>query len=77
MDALKGMASKLSGGSSSSHSSGNVDPNREDYVDKALDFVEKKTGHAQSRQTNENLTDKAREFYEKQTGKHVSDKVSN
>lgn len=34
----------------------------------ALDFIEKKTGHTQSRETNEKLTDKARDLYEKQTG---------
>jgi hypothetical protein len=34
----------------------------------ALDFIEKKTGHTMSRDTNEKITDGARGFYEKQTG---------
>ncbi|KAI9704651.1 MAG: hypothetical protein M1820_005399 [Bogoriella megaspora] len=67
------------GGGSSSHHQGQATNNagKEDYVDKALDAIEKKTGHAQSRETNEKITDKARELFEKATGKNVPDKVSN
>lgn len=51
------------------------DHNKEDYVDKGLDAVEKKFGFQQSRETNERITDVGRDFYEKETGKKVSDKV--
>ncbi|KAI9687624.1 MAG: hypothetical protein M1822_002234 [Bathelium mastoideum] len=50
---------------------------KEDYLDKALDAIEKKTGHVLSRDTNEKITDKARELFEKSTGKHVPEKFSN
>ncbi|KAG0647216.1 hypothetical protein D0Z07_7199 [Hyphodiscus hymeniophilus] len=40
----------------------------EDYGDKGLDFIEKKTGHTFSRDQNEKITDGARGFYEKETG---------
>ncbi|TKA72871.1 hypothetical protein B0A55_06645 [Friedmanniomyces simplex] len=58
---------------------------KEDYLDKGLDALEKKsgtqTGHTmdpnQMRSTNEKITDKARGMFEKATGKHVPDKVSN
>jgi len=49
----------------------------EDYGDKALDFVEKKTGHVFSRDQNEKITDGARGFYEKETGSKVNSKYSN
>ncbi|PMD67690.1 uncharacterized protein K444DRAFT_606590 [Hyaloscypha bicolor E] len=40
----------------------------EDYGDKGLDFLEKKTGHTMSRDTNEKITDGARGLFEKATG---------
>jgi len=49
----------------------------EDYGDKGLDFVEKKTGHTLGRNTNEKITDGARNMYEKATGKTVNPKISN
>lgn len=66
-------------GKSSSSSSGTQpqggDGQKEDYVDKGLDAVQKKFGMQQSRETNERITDGARGLYEKQTGSKVSDKV--
>jgi len=58
---------------------------REDYVDKGLDTIERKLGQSSGhnvdtnklRSTNEKITDKARGMFEKATGKHVPDKVSN
>ncbi|KUJ21494.1 uncharacterized protein LY89DRAFT_681985, partial [Mollisia scopiformis] len=41
---------------------------QEDYGDKGLDFIEKKTGHTMGRDTNEKITDGARGLYEKATG---------
>ncbi|KAF2665080.1 hypothetical protein BT63DRAFT_429027 [Microthyrium microscopicum] len=55
----------------------------EDYVDKALDSVEKKFGGkygadtGKNRNMNEKITDKARALFEKFTGKKVPNKVSN
>ncbi|KUL91986.1 hypothetical protein ZTR_01193 [Talaromyces verruculosus] len=54
----------------------------EDYLDKGLDFVEKKFGQgkvdpAKMRSTNEKITDGARSMFEKMTGKDVPDKFSN
>jgi len=49
----------------------------EDYGDKGLDFVEKKTGHSMGRSTNEKITDGARGMFEKATGKQVPEKYSN
>jgi len=49
----------------------------EDYGDKGLDFVEKKSGHTLGRDTNEKITDGARGMYEKATGKQVNPKYSN
>ncbi|TVY57094.1 hypothetical protein LSUE1_G009846 [Lachnellula suecica] len=40
----------------------------EDYGDKGLDFIEKKSGHSMGRDTNEKITDGARGMYEKATG---------
>jgi len=50
---------------------------KEDYGDKGLDFVEKKSGHSLSRDQNEKITDGARGLYEKQTGSKVNPKFSN
>jgi len=49
----------------------------EDYGDKGLDFVEKKSGHSMGRDTNEKITDGARGMYEKTTGSKVDPKYSN
>ncbi|KAF1984540.1 hypothetical protein K402DRAFT_395559 [Aulographum hederae CBS 113979] len=79
MDKLKNMASSMGGGSSNTGGSSSTGNNagKEDYVDKGLDALEKKTGYSQSRETNEKMTDGARDLYEKQTGSKVSDKISN
>jgi len=50
---------------------------QEDYGDKGLDFLEKKTGHSMGRDTNEKITDGARGMFEKMTGKNVDSKYSN
>ncbi|TVY86598.1 hypothetical protein LAWI1_G005343 [Lachnellula willkommii] len=50
---------------------------QEDYGDKGLDFVEKKSGHTMGRDTNEKITDGARNAYEKATGSTVNSKFSN
>ncbi|ESZ93580.1 hypothetical protein SBOR_6009 [Sclerotinia borealis F-4128] len=50
---------------------------KEDYGDKGLDFIEKKTGHTLTREQNEKITDGARGLYEKQTGSAVNSKFSN
>ncbi|KAJ7736689.1 hypothetical protein B0H16DRAFT_1573545 [Mycena metata] len=51
----------------------------EDYLDKALDFGEKKFGGGREvgRGTNEKITDGLRSGFEKLTGKDVPDKFSN
>jgi len=49
----------------------------EDYGDKGLDFLEKKSGHSMGRDTNEKITDGARGLYEKATGSQVNSKYSN
>ncbi|KAH0835244.1 hypothetical protein FOPE_04132 [Fonsecaea pedrosoi] len=53
---------------------------KEDYLDKGLDAVEKKFGQgkidpAKQRGVNEKITDKARDMFEKATGKDVPDKL--
>ncbi|CAD6443232.1 f94fd24e-35be-4c42-a7b2-1ab905a3feaa [Sclerotinia trifoliorum] len=73
--------------SSSSGSTGTTNTNtntntasgagKEDYGDKGLSFLEKKTGHTLSRDQNEKITDGARNLYEKQTGSKVNSKFSN
>jgi len=49
----------------------------EDYGDKGLDFIEKKSGHTFSRDQNEKVTDGARSAYEKFSGSKVDAKYSN
>ncbi|KAE9396400.1 hypothetical protein BT96DRAFT_922158 [Gymnopus androsaceus JB14] len=57
---------------------GNTGSNQnEDYGDKGLDFLEKKSGHSLGRDTNEKITDGARGQFEKMTGKDVPSKFSN
>ncbi|TGO16854.1 hypothetical protein BTUL_0023g00280 [Botrytis tulipae] len=79
MDFVKGA---LKSGSGSSGSTDNTNQaaggaGKEDYGDKALDFIEKKSGHTFSRDQNEKITDGARGLYEKQTGSQVNPKFSN
>ncbi|CAK7213861.1 hypothetical protein SCUCBS95973_001942 [Sporothrix curviconia] len=50
---------------------------KEDYGDKAFDFVAKKSGHSVDRNTSEKITDGARGAFEKLTGKKVDPKYSN
>ncbi|EME40270.1 hypothetical protein DOTSEDRAFT_28174 [Dothistroma septosporum NZE10] len=58
---------------------------KEDYLDKAVDAMEKKFGQASGHQIdpakyraqNEKFTDKLRGFFEKKTGKKVPEKFSN
>ncbi|CAK7199850.1 hypothetical protein SEUCBS139899_002536 [Sporothrix eucalyptigena] len=50
---------------------------KEDYGDKAFDFIAKKTGHNVDRNTSEKITDGARTAFEKLTGKKVDPKYSN
>ncbi|KAH8819400.1 hypothetical protein F5884DRAFT_848723 [Xylogone sp. PMI_703] len=49
----------------------------EDYGDKGLDFVEKRSGHSLGREQNEKISDAARGMYEKATGNKVDPKYSN
>ncbi|KAL1887916.1 hypothetical protein Sste5346_009920 [Sporothrix stenoceras] len=50
---------------------------KEDYGDKAFDFVAKKSGHSVNRDTSEKITDGLRTGFEKLTGKKVDPKYSN
>ncbi|KAF9073424.1 hypothetical protein BDP27DRAFT_1417255 [Rhodocollybia butyracea] len=59
------------------HQQRSGDQQSEDYGDKGLDMLEKKTGHSMSKETNEKITDSAREGIEKVTGKQVPSKWSN
>jgi len=63
--------------SGSTGASTNTNNSNEDYGDKGLDFVEKKSGHTMGRDTNEKITDGARGLFEKVTGKKVDPKYSN
>jgi len=56
---------------------GSSNAGTEDYGDKGLDFIEKKSGHTLGRDTNEKITDGARGLFEKATGKQVDPKYSN
>jgi len=54
----------------------------EDYLDKGLDYAEKKFGQGKvdpnkMRSTNEKITDYARNMFQKVTGKDVPKNVSN
>jgi hypothetical protein len=71
MDALKNFA----GSSNNTNNNAANNAGKEDYGDKGLDFLEKKTGTTQSRATNEKITDGARGLYEKATGKHVNESM--
>ncbi|KAF7876801.1 hypothetical protein EAF04_001884 [Stromatinia cepivora] len=72
-DALK--SSSGSTGTTNTNTAGGA--GKEDYGDKGLDFIEKKTGHTLTRDQNEKITDGARGLYEKQTGSKVNPKFSN
>ncbi|KIN01119.1 hypothetical protein OIDMADRAFT_19122 [Oidiodendron maius Zn] len=50
---------------------------QQDYGDKALDFLEQRSGHNLGAGTNEKITDGARGMYEKATGQKVNPKISN
>ncbi|CCT71696.1 uncharacterized protein FFB20_03519 [Fusarium fujikuroi] len=76
MDFIK---NAVSGGSKSGDASktGDASKNQEDYVDKGVDFLNKKGGFNISRDNQEKATDFARSQYEKQTGNKVDPKYSN
>ncbi|KAJ7673659.1 hypothetical protein DFH06DRAFT_1467154 [Mycena polygramma] len=75
--ALSGSGSSGTTGHTGMQGNNQAAGGQEDYVDKGLDFIEKKLGHTQNRGVNEKITDAAREQYEKLTGKPVSSKISN
>ncbi|GIJ88069.1 hypothetical protein Asppvi_006985 [Aspergillus pseudoviridinutans] len=84
MDKLSGLASKLGGSNSASanQTQGQPQGQREDYVDRGLDYAEQRVGggkvdSAKMRSTNEKITDTAREKFEKATGRKVPEKISN
>ncbi|KAK7529855.1 uncharacterized protein J3D65DRAFT_672247 [Phyllosticta citribraziliensis] len=77
MDALKNKLSGSGSGSGTTQNTAGNSAQKEDYVDKGLDSMEKKYGLPQNRDTNEKITDAARGAFEKVTGKNVPDKVSN
>ncbi|CAM1508870.1 Fc.00g026090.m01.CDS01 [Cosmosporella sp. VM-42] len=49
---------------------------KQDYGDKAFDFISKKTGHDFDPKTDEKITDGARSAYEKFSGSKVDSKYS-
>ncbi|KAF4473196.1 hypothetical protein FAGAP_13378 [Fusarium agapanthi] len=67
----------MSGGSKSGDASKTDSKNQEDYVDKGIDFLNKKGGFNISRDNQEKASDFARSQYEKQTGNKVDPKISN
>ncbi|KAG7410727.1 hypothetical protein ACKAV7_010701 [Fusarium commune] len=67
----------ISGGSKSGDASKSGSNNQEDYVDKGVDFLNKKAGMNISRDNQEKATDFARSQYEKSTGNKVDPKISN
>ncbi|CAN8105514.1 unnamed protein product [Discula destructiva] len=77
MDALKNFANKASGSKTSNTAPVANAGQKEDYGDKAFDFLAKKSGHQMDRNTSEKITDGARAAYEKATGKKVDPKYSN
>ncbi|KAF4943551.1 hypothetical protein FGADI_13342 [Fusarium gaditjirri] len=75
MDFIK---NAVSGGDSKSGDAAKTDnKNQEDYVDKGVDFLNKKAGFNISRDNQEKATDFARSQYEKSTGNKVDPKISN
>ncbi|KAF5234578.1 hypothetical protein FANTH_12096 [Fusarium anthophilum] len=67
----------MSGGSKPADASKTDSQNKEDYVDKGIDFLNKKGGFNISRDNQEKASDFARSQYEKQTGNKVDPKISN
>ncbi|KAJ7778341.1 hypothetical protein B0H16DRAFT_1503150 [Mycena metata] len=78
---MSNLMNKLSGGTGMGQQTTNNGMNGggEDYLDKALDFAEKKLGGGKElgRNTNEKITDSVRTGFEKVTGKNVPAKFSN
>lgn len=73
MDFLNKAKEQMSGGNSATGGqqpapAQNAGQGQQDYGDKGLDFLEKKTGHQMGGATNEKITDGARGMYEKATG---------
>ncbi|KAL8789077.1 MAG: hypothetical protein Q9213_001340 [Squamulea squamosa] len=66
MDQLKGLASKVGGGSGEQKPAAGGE--QKDYVDKGLEAGEKKFGVNAPAGVNEKITDQGREMLEKQTG---------
>ncbi|ERS98792.1 uncharacterized protein SPSK_04686 [Sporothrix schenckii 1099-18] len=90
MDALKNLASGGSGAANNAGGAGGAAggaggaaggaggaAGKQDYGDKAFNFVSKKTGHQVNPETSEKITDGARGAFEKVTGKKVDPKYSN
>ena len=82
MDFFKKGQDLLNKNKASSSSTTPADPNKpaeqkQDYGDKAFDFVAKKSGHKVDPKTGEKITDGARGLFEKFTGKKVDPKISN
>ncbi|KAF4453262.1 hypothetical protein F53441_3992 [Fusarium austroafricanum] len=66
----------MSGGSKSGDASKDNTQNT-DYVDKGVEFLNKKAGTNISRENQEKATDFARSQYESRTGNKVDPKISN
>ncbi|KAJ7884133.1 hypothetical protein B0H14DRAFT_3857169 [Mycena olivaceomarginata] len=77
MSGLLDKGKELLAKSGNHNTSAQGNPGGEDYVDKALDALERKQGMASNRNTNEKITDGARNAFEKVTGHTVSSKISN
>ncbi|KAJ7033707.1 hypothetical protein C8F04DRAFT_1395886 [Mycena alexandri] len=84
---MSNLLNKLSGGSTGNNTgvtgqqttNNGMNGGGEDYLDKGLDFGEKKFGGGKElgRGTNEKITDAVRSGFEKVTGKDVPSKFSN
>lgn len=66
MDATQNNAA--AGGATNNAAAGGAAAGKEDYGDKAFDFVAKKSGHSVNRDTSEKITDGIRGGFEKLTG---------
>ncbi|KKY15518.1 hypothetical protein UCRPC4_g06321 [Phaeomoniella chlamydospora] len=84
MDSLKNFAEGVSNKPSNSNQqqSNTAGSGQQDYLDKGVEFAEKKFGGGKidpnkSRGINEKVTDAGREYFEKATGKDIPDKFSN
>ncbi|KAL8771677.1 MAG: hypothetical protein Q9209_002868 [Squamulea sp. 1 TL-2023] len=67
MDQLKGLASKVGGGSGEQKPAAGGGEQK-DYLDKGLEAGQKKFGVNAPAGVNEKITDQGREMFEKQTG---------